>query len=156
MFIKKKENTNISWEDGSEIDELYKIIFELDNGIDSESIYEEAYRLFNNYIGKYVKPMPHDNMDDAFNLATEEEKLALLNEWRNLFKPVATKDSAIKNTIGYLTSYKGSDIWENENTKELYLAITKSGKKLARLNTKDLNKAKQIIEERLSFLGGVK
>lgn len=58
--------------------------------------------------------------------------------------------------IAFLETYQGSDIWQDEHTKELYVAMSKSGKKLGRLNTNDLDKAKKIINERNSSLDDAK
>lgn len=55
-------------------------------------------------------------------------------------------DSKVRDNIYFVETWNGYDIWK-DNTDEYYVALTKSGKKLARIGAKSLSRAKQILTE---------
>ena len=107
-----------------------------------------------NYARKYEYDW--QEIMDGLNSRIKKEHMTIVEAIEDIKESMVENkslyDSKCKDSIVLLTHYKSYDIYQDENSKELYINLTKSGKKLGRLNTTDLEKAKKEIDNRLEFL----
>lgn len=86
-----------------------------------------------------------------FNIKNNGRKFVVFAESKE--HAVTKLRDSLRDTVSKIDRYKNVDIWKDE-AGNLYadFTIRHSGKRLADLKTKDINRAKQIIDDMVSFL----
>lgn len=97
-----------------------------------------------------------EKVDGSYQLTVEGPKSKVLKIVKDYFAGdiSAIGDSAIKDSISKVENIGKFTLWQDEDTKEYYFdaTISRSGKKLHRLNTTDINKAREKVKKELEWV----
>lgn len=121
-----------------------------------DSYYTESEKKNKQFVKNAIEEM--EGYINNWNFLTAKQKRDIGLSREQLKARVAelrqVKDSAIKDDLSKVENIGKFTLWQDEDTKEYYFdaTISRSGKKLHPLGTKDINKAREKVKKELEWI----
>lgn len=146
----KPRNNQFNNADVAEINEaINDAIKYLDQGFGHDS-----YRRLEIDLDRIKQTMPKDTSSEEYKILNKV--LTKGNKALNAIKEYLKKNdsSTIKDTVSKVENIGKFTLWQDNDTKEYYFdaTVSRSGKTLYRLNTTDINKAREKVKKELEWV----
>lgn len=129
---------------------------EIQDSAIKDSYYTESEKKNKQFVKNAIEEM--EGYINNWNFLTAKQKRDIGLSREQLKARVAelrqVKDSAIKDDLSKVENIGKFTLWQDEDTKEYYFdaTISRSGKKLHPLGTKDINKAREKVKKELEWI----